>query len=137
VRRIELRPGLHTELLQDWHQRLAEAAESLVRFPHVDDAEAVLAFSGDVRQQAVDRPVTGDSNRLRPSVSLRTTASYWSRVTRWKTATVGTATCSKSRTAGGYDDLWFDKPLPPVGGARFAVGTLRAGPRSQAVATAG
>src|SRR5439155_1280040 len=57
-------------LLQDRHQRLAEAAERILRLPDVDDAEAARALPGDVGEEALDRPVRGRVETALPSRHL-------------------------------------------------------------------
>jgi hypothetical protein len=94
VRRVDLRPTLDADLLQDRHQGLSEAAEGLLGLPYVDDAEAAPGLSGNVDEQALTGQSAGDSRRLRPPVSLRTDSSYRScvRLGDWKTATTGIVT---------------------------------------------
>src|SRR3954454_19467880 len=58
MRRIDLRPTLDAHLRQDRHEHLAEALERVLRLPYVDDTEAILALPSDVRQQALDWPVS-------------------------------------------------------------------------------
>jgi hypothetical protein len=58
MRRVDLRLTLDADPLQNRHELLAEAAERVLGLPYVDNAEAVLAFAGDVRQKALDGPVS-------------------------------------------------------------------------------
>ena len=67
MRRVDLRLALDAQVLQDRNQRLAEAAERVLRLPDVDDAEAVFALSGNVRQQTLDGPV---GRRLEPALPV-------------------------------------------------------------------
>ena len=53
---MDVRLALDAELLEDRHQLLAEAAERLFGLPDVDDAKALLALSGHVREQTLDVP---------------------------------------------------------------------------------
>jgi len=75
MRGVDLGLFFDAKLLEDRHQRVAEAAKSVLGLPDIDDAKAIRALPRSVDKQSFDGPV-GDSRRLLPPVSLRTVSSY-------------------------------------------------------------
>jgi len=81
VSRIHLGLVLDPDLLKNRHQLVAEAPCGVLGFPYVDDAEAVGAVSGSVRQEPSSGQSAGESSWVLPAVSRRTVSSYFSRLT--------------------------------------------------------
>ena len=54
VYRVELRLIRDADFLQNRQKLLTETAACVLRLPHIDDSEAVLALPGDEDEQALD-----------------------------------------------------------------------------------
>jgi len=59
VNREKLRLARHPDLSEQGPDDRSELLECLRGFPDVDDAPAVIGWTGDVRQEPLDRPVGG------------------------------------------------------------------------------